>query len=241
MAPGLSLAGFQLVIALTTPWGFPPAASGWSGRRVGLAPTGKRRLITAHTLNGPSRLLFSLRSVDPLTRDLPGPRMSTRARRLAASSCKKAMRVWSPRSTKNSLLDVGMTVMGALLSKSSTGSVAAERSSHSLRRRGLTYIFRASAHDDFFSQAMFGPLDGDHPGRGQEAGLGARLGQFSHCCDQFRHRGNGCCTSSSRPACSCTRRQNLRDRHARKCRLSRSAICSTASEPPACLSHKGGA
>src|SRR6516165_9598569 len=26
-----------------------PAASGWSGRRVGLAPTGKRRLATAHT------------------------------------------------------------------------------------------------------------------------------------------------------------------------------------------------
>src|SRR5262249_55166845 len=26
-----------------------PAASGWSGRRVGLAPTGKRRLVTAHT------------------------------------------------------------------------------------------------------------------------------------------------------------------------------------------------
>src|SRR6266853_1284008 len=130
-APGLSLAGFQLVVALTTPWGFPccvrfpcvhaaattpaqrlgvvfaqspsrvslprkgcrvglrivlfevcsaftlvaactlalspirdtlsegfshfvtsiaaPAASGWSVRRVGLAPTGKRRLVTAHT------------------------------------------------------------------------------------------------------------------------------------------------------------------------------------------------
>jgi hypothetical protein len=31
-----------------------PTASGWSGRRVGLAPTGKRRLSTAHTLNGPS-------------------------------------------------------------------------------------------------------------------------------------------------------------------------------------------
>ena len=29
-----------------------PVASGWSGRRVGLAPTGKRRLVTAHTLNG---------------------------------------------------------------------------------------------------------------------------------------------------------------------------------------------
>src|SRR5437588_6201225 len=25
-----------------------PVASGWSGRRVGLAPTGKRRLFTAH-------------------------------------------------------------------------------------------------------------------------------------------------------------------------------------------------
>jgi hypothetical protein len=29
-----------------------PVASGWSGCRVGLAPTGKRRLVTAHTLNG---------------------------------------------------------------------------------------------------------------------------------------------------------------------------------------------
>jgi hypothetical protein len=27
-----------------------PIASGWSGCRVGLAPTGKRRLVTAHTL-----------------------------------------------------------------------------------------------------------------------------------------------------------------------------------------------
>jgi hypothetical protein len=29
-----------------------PIASGWSGFRVGLAPTGKRRLFTAHTLSG---------------------------------------------------------------------------------------------------------------------------------------------------------------------------------------------
>ena len=29
-----------------------PVASGWSGRRVGLAPTGKRRLVTAHTQCG---------------------------------------------------------------------------------------------------------------------------------------------------------------------------------------------
>ena len=28
-----------------------PVASGWSGCRVGLAPTGKRRLVTAHTLS----------------------------------------------------------------------------------------------------------------------------------------------------------------------------------------------
>src|SRR5271165_1724301 len=31
-----------------------PVASGWSGCRVGLAPTGKRRLVTAHTHNGRS-------------------------------------------------------------------------------------------------------------------------------------------------------------------------------------------
>src|SRR5258705_5190639 len=29
-----------------------PVASGWSGCRVGLAPTGKRRLVTAHTHGG---------------------------------------------------------------------------------------------------------------------------------------------------------------------------------------------
>ena len=29
-----------------------PVASGWSGCRVGLAPTGKRRLVTAHAKNG---------------------------------------------------------------------------------------------------------------------------------------------------------------------------------------------
>jgi hypothetical protein len=29
-----------------------PVASGWSGRRVGFAPTGKRRLVTAHTPSG---------------------------------------------------------------------------------------------------------------------------------------------------------------------------------------------
>jgi len=31
-----------------------PVASGWSGRRVGLSPTGKRRLRTAHASSGRS-------------------------------------------------------------------------------------------------------------------------------------------------------------------------------------------
>jgi len=36
-----------------------PVASGWSIRRVGFAPTGKRRLITAHTLSGTSHQHFA--------------------------------------------------------------------------------------------------------------------------------------------------------------------------------------
>src|ERR1700730_13582181 len=42
--------GFSHFVASMT----APVASGWSGCRVGLTPTGKRRLVTAHT---PSRLL----------------------------------------------------------------------------------------------------------------------------------------------------------------------------------------
>jgi hypothetical protein len=37
--------GFSHFVASMT----APIASGWSGCRVGLAPTGKRRLVTAHT------------------------------------------------------------------------------------------------------------------------------------------------------------------------------------------------
>src|SRR5258708_14494679 len=36
-----------------------PVASGWSVCRVGLAPTGKRRLVTAHTQSGHRPLLLS--------------------------------------------------------------------------------------------------------------------------------------------------------------------------------------
>jgi hypothetical protein len=39
-----------------------PAASGWSGCRVGLAPTGKRRLVTAHTSSRHPGLLCGRRS-----------------------------------------------------------------------------------------------------------------------------------------------------------------------------------
>ena len=39
-----------------------PVASGWSGCRVGLAPTGKRRLVTAHTRCGPSEDPFMPKS-----------------------------------------------------------------------------------------------------------------------------------------------------------------------------------
>src|SRR5271157_3061656 len=43
--------GFSHFVASMT----APIASGWSGCRVGFAPTGKRRLVTAHTRNGPRR------------------------------------------------------------------------------------------------------------------------------------------------------------------------------------------
>ena len=54
--------GFSHFVASMT----APIASGWSGCRVGFAPTGKRRLVTAHTR-------FRL-GADPLTRSLRGYR-----------------------------------------------------------------------------------------------------------------------------------------------------------------------
>jgi hypothetical protein len=40
-----------------------PVASGWSGCRLGLAPTGKRRLVTAHANNGLIALQQDLYSI----------------------------------------------------------------------------------------------------------------------------------------------------------------------------------
>src|SRR6266567_260872 len=44
-----------------------PVASGWSGCRVGLAPTGKRRLSTGHTHCSPRRSKFSLHKPTQVT------------------------------------------------------------------------------------------------------------------------------------------------------------------------------
>src|ERR1700677_4279066 len=46
--------GFSHVVTSMT----APVASGWSGCRVGLAPTGKRRLLTAHTHCGQSAMAW---------------------------------------------------------------------------------------------------------------------------------------------------------------------------------------
>jgi hypothetical protein len=48
--------GFSHFVASMT----APVASGWSGGRVGPAPTGKRRLSTAHTQSGPIRSIVDL-------------------------------------------------------------------------------------------------------------------------------------------------------------------------------------
>src|SRR5580700_1429276 len=42
-----------------------PVASGWSVRRMGLAPTGKRRLLTAHANSGHSARLCVLTGSNP--------------------------------------------------------------------------------------------------------------------------------------------------------------------------------
>src|SRR4029077_3925450 len=41
-----------------------PVASGWSVRRVGLAPTGKRRLLTAHANSGHSATAWRAGQID---------------------------------------------------------------------------------------------------------------------------------------------------------------------------------
>src|SRR4029453_18508788 len=53
--------GFSHFVASMT----APIASGWSGCRVGFAPTGKRRLCTAHTHLGPCIIGISCEPLRP--------------------------------------------------------------------------------------------------------------------------------------------------------------------------------
>ena len=54
--------GFSHFVTSTT----APVASGWSVRRVVLAPAGKRRLLTAHANSGRSRRAWRIGQIDPL-------------------------------------------------------------------------------------------------------------------------------------------------------------------------------
>src|SRR5271170_2457670 len=49
-----------------------PVASGWSNCRVGLTPTGKRRLSTAHTQSGPSVAGTHETAFEPAAQRQPG-------------------------------------------------------------------------------------------------------------------------------------------------------------------------
>src|SRR3984893_5783717 len=62
-----------------------PAASGWSDCRVGLAPTGKRRLVTAHTLSGLFRPDHELLLYPDLTIPLERGRLYSRRAGIGSS------------------------------------------------------------------------------------------------------------------------------------------------------------
>src|ERR1700730_17193505 len=72
----------QFVTSLTA-----PVASGWSIRRVGLAPTGKRRLCTAHTQSGHlvTRTLRPTGRRKPLGEGSPPPTSAWRPPRCAGA------------------------------------------------------------------------------------------------------------------------------------------------------------
>jgi hypothetical protein len=58
-----------------------PVASGWSVRRVGLAPTGKRRLLTAHANSGHSPTVWWMGQIDPEHAFPVGPIWKQKARK----------------------------------------------------------------------------------------------------------------------------------------------------------------
>jgi hypothetical protein len=71
--------GFSHFVASMT----APIASGWSDCRVGLAPTGKRRLVTAHTLSGHFAGSPKVSNPDHLAKK----RLISSKNRAAAGSC----------------------------------------------------------------------------------------------------------------------------------------------------------
>ena len=85
-----------------------PVASGWSGCRVGLAPTGKRRLFTAHTQSGHRTVIGcratqldtngDLRTSSTVVLDMP---MSASSRSSSSRSCL----YWHRRSHASTIAD----------------------------------------------------------------------------------------------------------------------------------------
>ena len=78
--------GFSHFVASMT----TPIASGWSGCRVGLAPTGKRRLVTAHTL---MRHLAWSRPCGQLSAAMSRP-ANARALKIRSFSCVRVPACW---------------------------------------------------------------------------------------------------------------------------------------------------
>ena len=95
-----------------------PVASGWSGCRVGLAPTGKRRLVTAHANSGH----FGIHSItpfrrsvllDPLVPDLRRRATSSRCRGARAGDCRDLLQQCFLRLRQIERITVGLMISGA--------------------------------------------------------------------------------------------------------------------------------
>ena len=96
-----------------------PVASGWSVRRVGLAPTGKRRLLTAHANSGRSPTAWRTGQFDPCCRVWSVP-VWTRCARNGHSTDRDSViflskasidpRIWVPQASTWAWLTIGRTV-----------------------------------------------------------------------------------------------------------------------------------
>jgi hypothetical protein len=93
--------------------GFSLGASGWSGCRVGLAPTGKRRLSTAHVKNRPaaSRPYVFFRQVRTSSRPDNSSHIAAPAKALAAP----LTRFCGPSELQLPFLDLAFLAAGKLV------------------------------------------------------------------------------------------------------------------------------